>query len=145
MKLATALLAPLVAIILFWPAPAAAALMTQAAPADDPQPLVALEAVPGITEVHATPSRLRGRVDVEWTYTGAPFAGQFVVERSTNGSFWRSIRTCAAPFDADKERYSCADTRLTSGTTYAYRVCISVKGASCTSAGATKPVTVKAP
>ena len=35
--------------------------------------------------------------------------------------------------------------RLTSGTTYAYRVCLTTKGSTCANATPTEPVTVKAP
>ena len=97
-----------------------------------------------ISEFRATPARLRGRIELSWKFTGKPFTGSFVVERSTNGGAWRAVSACVQPFDESTTSYGCADTGLTSGTRYAYRACISARGATCTKVSATKAIAVKA-
>ena len=99
----------------------------------------------GIVDLHATAARLRGRVELSWGVEAPESEGAFVVERSTNGSSWRPVKACAQPLDADETEYGCTDTRLTSGTTYAYRVCIAAKGTTCSNASPSHAVTVKAP
>lgn len=70
----------------------------------------------------------------------------FVVERSTNGSSWRPVKACYVPYDGDtQQEYGCTDSRLSSGATYAYRVCLTGKATSCSNALTTDPVSVKAP
>ncbi|MFN8467574.1 MAG: hypothetical protein U0X20_18585 [Caldilineaceae bacterium] len=69
----------------------------------------------------------------------------FVVERSTNGGSWRPVKACFVPFDGEAKSYGCTDSRLSSGTTYAYRVCLTSKPTSCSNAAPTEPVSVKAP
>ena len=99
-----------------------------------------------ITYFRATASRMRGRIDLSWYYTGKAFSGYFVVERSSNGSAWRSVSACTLKYNGNaKTPYTCSDTGLASGTTYAYRACIVAKGTACSAASATKAVTVKAP
>jgi hypothetical protein len=67
------------------------------------------------------------------------------VERSTNGSSWRSVAACNIGFDEGAADYGCTDSGLRSGTTYAYRACIVARGTACTAATATRTVSVKAP
>ena len=99
-----------------------------------------------IVDLHATAARLRGRVELGWRVADGAGEGVFVVERSTNGGSWRPVKACSMRFDPDQaEDYGCTDSRLTSGTTYAYRVCIADKGTTCSNATPSEPVTVKAP
>jgi hypothetical protein len=99
----------------------------------------------GIASLHATAARLRGRVELGWSVNEGGSEGTFVVERSTNGSSWRPVKACSQPFDGGPADFGCTDTRLNSGTTYAYRVCITDKGTTCANASPSEPVTVKAP
>jgi hypothetical protein len=106
-------------------------------------------------DLHATAGRLRGRVELGWRFVlpetqgDAQAAGAddsvFVVERSTNGSSWRPVKACYQPLDAEVDVYGCTDSRLTSGTTYAYRVCLAGRPTTCSNAEPTDPVSVKAP
>lgn len=98
-----------------------------------------------ITDLRAIPARKRGRIELSWHYTGRPFAGAFVVERSTNGSSWRSVSACNIAFEEDVAAYGCTDASLRSGATYAYRACAVTRGTACTAAIATRAVSVKAP
>ena len=185
MKSATIVVALLVAILLFAPAPVSAAglpdldrsgvqaALEQEEPGATPTPTIestaeataeSTEAPPagaetdaetsdaetsdagsGVADLHATAARLRGRVELSWRAgDGAP-AGNFVVERSTNGSSWRPVKACSTKFDPEQSDYGCTDTRLTSGTTYTYRVCLTDKGSTCANVTPSEPVTVKAP
>lgn len=157
MKAATIALAFLVAVLLFAPAPALAAGMVsherslpqpaweQEAAGAAATPTEESEDASGIVDLHATAARLRGRVDLGWRVNDAASEGVFVVERSTNGSSWRPVKACTQSLDTEQVDYGCTDTRLTSGTTYAYRVCITAKGTTCANASPSDPVTVKAP
>lgn len=151
MKYATILLAPLVAALIVMITVAGGAHAAPRPPsiaavlADDTPEPADVQSASGIAEFRAIPARLRGRIDLSWKYAGRAVAGFFVVERATNGSSWRSVTACTLPYNTQKAAYACTDARLTSGTTYAYRACIVTVGASCSSGGATKPVTVKAP
>jgi hypothetical protein len=98
-----------------------------------------------IEDFRAMPARKRGRIELKWHYEGRPIAGAFVVERSTNGSSWRSVAACNIGFDEGTADYGCTDSGLRSGTTYAYRACIVARGTACTAATATRTVSVKAP
>lgn len=123
-------------------------LVAPAGPSITWQPVRAAEEAQSngsISEFRATPARLRGRVELSWKYAGKPFAGSFVVERSTNGGAWRAVSACVQPFNEGSASYGCADSGLTSGTRYAYRACITARGATCTKGSATKSVAVKAP
>jgi hypothetical protein len=134
------------------------------APGDAPgTPTPEAEAASPIVDLHATAGRLRGRIELGWRYAApnsspadtAPAdtatedpssAGSvFVVERSTNGSTWRPVRACYLPLDAEVDSYTCMDSRLASGTTYAYRVCLAAKPTTCSNALVAGPVSVKAP
>jgi hypothetical protein len=143
-RFATILLAPLVAAcfiiigIVFAPSIARAE-------DDPPTPPAQGEAISAITEFQVTPARLRGRVDLGWQHPGPAEGEIFIVERSTNGSSWRSVSACSTPRTIPENGYACTDKRLTSGTTYTYRACVVAKGASCSSATATEAHTVKAP
>ena len=151
MKYATFLLAPLVAALIIMLAMAGSAnaaqppMVFEATITEDAPEPAEVQAPGSIVDFRAVPARLRGRIDVSWKYTGRSFAGAFVVERSTNGGAWRSVAACVIAHNAQKSTYTCTDTYLTSGTTYAYRACITAKGASCSSSASTKPVNVKAP
>lgn len=98
-----------------------------------------------IEDFRAMPARKRGRIELRWHYGGRPFSGAFVVERSTNGSSWRSVSACNLDYDENSSDYGCTDSSLRSGTTYAYRACIVARGTACTAASATRTVAVKAP
>lgn len=98
-----------------------------------------------VADLHATAARLRGRVELGWRAGDGVEEGNFVVERSTNGSSWRPVKACSTKFDPEQSDYGCTDTRLTSGTTYAYRVCLTTKGSTCANVTPSEPVTVKAP
>lgn len=163
MKLATFLRAPLVALLLALPAPVIAVTLppvqqtdqageTPAAPAPEPES----EGGNPIVDLQATAGRLRGRVELGWRFAApeseedaaaapAEEGSVFVVERSTNGSSWRPVKACYVPFDAAAADYTCTDARLASGTTYAYRVCLAGKPATCSNARTAGPVLVKAP
>ena len=122
---------------------------TEAAPTEAAEPEAA-EPTPdedssGVADLHATAARLRGRVELGWRAGDGAEEGNFVVERSTNGGSWRPVKACSARFDPEQSDYGCTDTRLTSGTTYAYRVCLTAKGSTCANATPSEPVTVKAP
>lgn len=154
MKYATILFAPLVAALIVLIVLIAVTGGVYAAPrplsiaaivADDASDSSDVQSASGIAEFRAIPARLRGRIDLSWKYTGRTVADAFVVERSTNGSSWRSVMACGLPYNAQRTAYACTDARLTSGTTYAYRACLVTSGASCSSGSATKPVSVKAP
>lgn len=162
MKSATIALALLVAVFLFAPASASAAplpvtqragqlsvleLETDALPGAevDAASEVEGEDTSGIVDLRATAARLRGRVELDWRIEEAGSEGLFVVERSTNGSSWRPVKACTQPLDENETDFGCTDSRLTSGTTYAYRVCITTKGTTCSNASPSHPVTVKAP
>jgi hypothetical protein len=110
------------------------------------EPTPELEASTSITDLHATAGRLRGRVEIGWSIASEQDGGTvFVVERSTNGGSWRPVKACFVPFDGEAKSYGCTDSRLSSGTTYAYRVCLTSKPTSCSNASPTEPVSVKAP
>ncbi len=162
MKSATIALALLVAVFLFAPASASASPLpvpqragqlsvleqeTDALPGAEEEAGGEIEGedTSGIVDLHATAARLRGRVELGWSVAEAGSEGLFVVERSTNGSSWRPVKACTQPLAEDETDYGCTDTRLTSGTTYAYRVCITTKGTTCSNASPSHPVTVKAP
>jgi hypothetical protein len=164
-KLAAVFLALWVALLLLLPAPAVAVTLATPQQADQvdvppatPTSEVKLESTPTpaaaksspVTDLHATAGRLRGRVELGWSVSEpgeeASLGGTvFVVERSTNGSSWRPVKACYVPFDGEVQGYGCTDSRLASGTTYAYRVCLAGKPASCSNVLTTSPVSVKAP
>ena len=151
MKYATILLVPLVAALIVMIAvtggvnAAPQPLSLESVLADGTPEPADVQSASGIAEFRAIPSRLRGRIDLSWKYSGRTVAGAFVVERSTNGSLWRAVTACILQYNAQKPAYTCTDAHLTSGTTYAYRACIAIMGTACSSGGATKPVSVKAP
>jgi hypothetical protein len=149
LKIGITLLVPMVVLLLFFSWGMASAegvkqphATTYAAPEAG---LIQVQASNTITNFRAMASRTRGRIDLSWNYTGRSFSGQFVVERSSYGSSWRSVSACALKSTTGKTAYSCADTGLTSGTSYTYRACIASKGLACSASSATRPVTVRAP
>lgn len=99
----------------------------------------------GIADLSATAGRLRGRVELTWSIAEGERTGNLVVERSTNGGSWRAVKACTMRFDPEQSDYDCTDTRLSSGATYSYRVCLTPKGSTCSNATPSRPVTVKAP
>ncbi len=151
MKSATVVFVSLVALLLLLPVPAAAASSIRVQQAEqidvtpDVTPAVETEEESSITNLHATAGRLRGRVELAWNFSDEAAAGVFVVERSTNGSSWRPVKACSTPISAEQNSYACLDTRLISGTTYSYRVCVAAKATTCSNVLTTEPVTVKAP
>jgi hypothetical protein len=124
-------------------------------PAPVPVEEVEDEAPNAVTDLHATAGRLRGRVELGWRFVIPARDGDeqsalgddsvFVVERSTNGGSWRPVKVCYQPLDPEADTYSCTDSRLTSGATYAYRVCLASRPTTCSNALPTDPVAVKAP
>jgi hypothetical protein len=162
LKLAAVFLAPLVALLIALPAPAVAAPLPSVQQTDQNDeapatPAPAVEEVNPIVDLHATAGRLRGRVELGWNFVTPEPGGEdtadtadwkgsvFVVERSTNGSSWRPVKGCYLSLDAAATAYACTDVRLASGTTYAYRVCLASKPATCSNALTAGPVLVKAP
>lgn len=105
----------------------------------------AADAPDGIVDFSASASRLRGQIDLRWGYVGAPFEGNFIVERSANGGVWRYVASCTQPYAADQDSYRCRDTELTSGASYAYRACILGYGSSCANTASVESNEVKAP
>ena len=101
-----------------------------------------------VIDLHATAGRLRGRVEIGWSVASA--AGC----RRAPSLSW-NVRPTAAPgvrsrpatcnTTAKPKRFGCTDSRLASGATYAYRVCLTGKATSCSNALTTDPVSVKAP
>lgn len=83
-----------------------------------------------------------GRVNLSWTNAGAPFDGNFVVERR-DGAAWSAVPGCAQNA-ATGSRFTCADDQVRRGATYAYRVC-ATSGDQCRSSGVLPPraVTVR--
>jgi hypothetical protein len=72
----------------------------------------------------ASASRTRGTISLSWSCTSTrSLSGYFLVERSTNKYYWYSVSTCNKWISRYTTRYSCSDTRLTSGRTYYYRLC----------------------
>jgi len=101
-------------------------------------------------ELKVAVSRTKGQVDLGWVYAGRPFRGSFLIERSTDGRKWRVVTACTkfAPTSSvtTPKKYSCSDTRLTSGRTYYYRACAITSGTSCdTQKNITPPRAVKVP
>jgi len=79
-------------------------------------------------------TKTKGKLDITWVYTGKPFRGSFLVERTTNGKTWSVIRGCtskAPTSTANSTGYSCSDTGLGSGSTYYYRACSITSGNKC--------------
>ena len=155
-KPATILAAFLVAALLFVPAPVRAASLRTMDQSEQPStfeqdatqtatPTEEAEDDSGIVNLHATASRLRGRIELGWSVNDEEHSGNFVVERSINGGSWRPIKVCSVRFDSDQTDYDCTDRQLISGATYAYRVCLTTKGFTCSSVTPSQPVTVKAP
>ena len=94
-------------------------------------------------ELKATVPQTRGQIDLSWRYTGNPFKGFFLIERSTDNRTWSLIRACTqAP--SRSTSYACSDTG-TSGTRYYYRVCAVTSGSRCGTTNLTPPVSVRAP
>lgn len=125
--------------------PAPPTAQQKAEPTEEPTPEP--QASTPITDLHATAGRLRGRVEIGWSVASAPDQGGavFVVERSTNGSSWRPVKACYVAYEREGKSYSCTDSRLASGATYAYRACLTGKATSCSNAVTTDSVSVKAP
>lgn len=71
----------------------------------------------------ATPGTLRGSIDLYWTYAGGAFPTTFLVERSINQTTWTPVAACSLSYSRLGD-YSCTDSRLVSGRTYYYRICI---------------------
>jgi hypothetical protein len=96
-------------------------------------------------EFEAMPSRTRGRIDLDWRYTGSYFSGSFLVERSTNGSTWSVVSTCKQSPTSSKTNFTCSDIGLTSGRTYYYRACAITSGLRCKTTDLTPATSAKAP
>ena len=101
-------------------------------------------------ELKVAVSRTKGKIDLGWVYTGRPFTGSFLIERSTNGKTWSVISACtkSAPTSstATSTKYSCSDTGLNSNATYYYRACSITSGSKCDTKKYITPATsVKVP
>lgn len=106
----------------------------------------AADAPDGIVAFSASASRLRGQIELRWGYVGAPFTGNFIVERSTNGGAWRYAASCTQPYIPNEDTYRCRDTGLTSGASYQYRICITDEAyGSCATAASAETDAIKAP
>jgi hypothetical protein len=93
----------------------------------------------------ATASNTKGRINLSWRYTGRPFKGFFLVERSTNRKTWSVVSTCQRYPTTTSTSYSCSDSRLTSLTTYYYRACAITLGSKCGTTNLTSVVSARAP
>jgi hypothetical protein len=94
-------------------------------------------------EFKALASTTRGRVNLNWRYTGRSFKGSFLVQRSSDGRMWSAVSACTR--SASSSSYTCTDTGLTSARTYYYRACAVSSGTSCSSTAVTPPLSVRAP
>lgn len=94
----------------------------------------------------AIPRAKKGQIDLSWRYTGKPFDGSFIVERLAQGaSQWQVISACTK-YPNSTDDFSCADTRVTSGTRYYYRACAATLASiKCGLTNLTPPVSVRAP
>ena len=94
----------------------------------------------------ATPSRTKGQIDLSWTCTSRSLRGTFLVENSPNSKTWANIKACTLPVSS-KASYKCSDTKLKSGSTYYYRLCLvsSTKTTKCGTTDVTAAVKAKAP
>lgn len=93
-------------------------------------------------EFQAAVSRTRGQIDLNWRYTGRPFNGLFLVERSTNGRIWYTVPTCTIRPSTRSTSYSCTNTGLTSRTRYFYRACAVASGSQCGGTNVTPAIAV---
>ena len=86
-------------------------------------------------ELKVAVSRTKGQIDLGWVYTGSAFRGSFLIERSADGRKWSVVGACTRSAPASSgptpNKYSCSDTRLTSGRTYYYRACAVTSGTVC--------------
>jgi hypothetical protein len=99
-------------------------------------------------ELKVAPSRTRGQIDLSWIYTGKPFRGSFLVERSSDGRKWSVVSPCRKlppTNSAASTSYSCSDTGLKSSTTYYYRGCAITSGSKCETTDVTPAISVKTP
>jgi hypothetical protein len=94
----------------------------------------------------ATPSKTKGQIDLSWTCTSRSLRGTFLVENSTNSKTWANVKDCTQSASS-KTSYKCADTKLTSKSTYYYRLCVvsSAKTTKCGTTDVTAAVKAKAP
>jgi hypothetical protein len=96
-------------------------------------------------ELKVTASRTKGRVDLNWRYTGSSFRGFFLLERSSDGRTWSVVKGCTTSPTTKVTTYTCADTNLTSKTLYYYRACAISSGSKCGTTEATPAISVRAP
>lgn len=94
----------------------------------------------------ATASRTKGQIDLGWTCTSRSLRGTFLVENSTNSKTWANVSACTLSVSS-KTSYKCSDSRLKSGSTYYYRLCLvsSAKTTKCGTTDVTAAVNAKAP
>jgi hypothetical protein len=110
------------------------ALSAQTRPINPLPAIQRLQLTNGITNFRATAGTQRSQIKLAWTYTGKAFRGTFLVQRSNNRTTWAPITTCSLSYSSRTTAYSCTDTKLTSGRSYFYRVCIPTTGSkTCTS------------
>ncbi|HHY53885.1 MAG TPA: hypothetical protein GYA08_00480 [Chloroflexi bacterium] len=128
--------------ILTLPVRATPTPVTRATPTVAPS---AADAPDGIVNFVASAARLRGQIELRWEYIGAPFVGDFTVERSADGGAWRYVANCTQPYVANQSVYRCRDTGLTSGAAYQYRICITDAGYSCADAVVAETDAIKSP
>jgi hypothetical protein len=96
-------------------------------------------------ELKATASKTKSQVDLGWVYTGKPFEGSFLIERSTDNKTWSVISGCTMLLPASSKKtstsYSCTDSGLSSNKTYYYRACSITSGSKCDPQKYTTPAT----
>jgi hypothetical protein len=99
-----------------------------------------LQQVDSTTIFTATTGMQRGQINLNWRYSGKAFRGAFLVERSNNGTTWAPVTTCSLAYSSRSTAYRCTDSKLTSGRSYYYRICIPATGSkTCTISNATVP------
>jgi hypothetical protein len=113
-------------------------VVTVAAVSGNAQGAVRIEYPPAQTPCELQASNSGGRTNLIWRYTGRTFAGNFLVERSTNGRTWAAVTTCRRPVTA-ATRYSCTDTSA-NGTAAFYRACAISSGTACGPANVTPAI-----
>ena len=112
---------------------------------------LSLESSPTQTpcELKIVASRTKGQVDLSWLYSGKPFKGSFIIERSTDGKTWTDVGTCKKPAPSKSTTssmsYDCSDTGLKSKTIYYYRGCAITSGSKCGTSNITPATKVKIP
>ena len=101
-------------------------------------------------DLKALASKTKGQIDLSWIYTGKPFKGSFLIERSADNKVWNVVSKCTMSAPASSKAalssYSCVDSGLSSNNTYYYRACSITSGSKCDPKKYTTPtMSVKVP